>query len=38
MSGLALERARSSHEDIEVYERGIIALLDDKPKTVRDGG
>jgi hypothetical protein len=35
MSSLTLERARASHEDIEAYERAIVAILEDKPRTVR---
>lgn len=35
MSGLTLERARASHEDIEAYEAAIVAILEDKPRTVR---
>jgi len=35
MSGLTLERARASHEDIEAYEAAIVANLEDKPRTVR---
>jgi hypothetical protein len=35
MSGLTLERARANHEDIEAYEAAIVAILEDKPRTVR---
>ena len=35
MSSLTLERARANHEDIEAYERAIVAILEDKPRTVR---
>lgn len=34
MSGLILERARANHEDVEVYEAAIVAILEDKPRTV----
>ncbi len=35
MSSLTLERARANHEDIEAYERAMVAILEDKPRTVR---
>lgn len=35
MSSQILERARASHEDIEVYEKAIIQQLEEKPRKVR---
>lgn len=38
MSSSLLERARGFHEDLEIYERGIIEQLETKPRTQKVGG
>lgn len=35
MSSTILETARSSHGDIELFERAVVQLMLDEPRTVR---
>lgn len=35
MSSTILETARSSHEDIELFERAVVQLMINEPRTAR---